>query len=298
VDGQTQILFLRAAATHIVRHPKIIIRAGEMATLSYDAIPDLRASAIASQVRVIYALILRDMRTRFGRSFLGYLVAIAFPLTHLLVLTASHVAIKRIAPVGTDHALFIATGILPYILCFYPARMIMLCIVQNHPLLAFPIVKPLDIMFARAALEVVIAFTVTIIYLLVLLTSDVEAVPLDAVEATAAILSTIFLGVGIGMLSAILYKLTRAWLAIQIGTMILLFASCGAFFVPTALSEEIRNILWYNPLLHSVEWLRLAYYEGYGEEMLSRQYLISVAVALFFISILGEKAIRGRIMMS
>jgi capsular polysaccharide transport system permease protein len=269
-----------------------------MATLSYDAIPGFRASPIATQVRVIYALILRDMRTRFGRSFLGYLIAIAFPLTHLLVLTTSHVAIKQIAPVGTDHALFIATGVLPYILCFYPARMIMLCIVQNHPLLAFPIVKPLDIMLARATLEVVIAFTVTIVYLLILFAGNVEVVPLDSVEATAAVLSTISLGVGIGLLSALLYKLTRAWLAIQIGTMILLFASCGAFFVPTALSEEIRNILWYNPLLHSVEWLRLAYYEGYGEEMLSRQYLISVAVVLFFISILGEKAIRGRIMVS
>jgi capsular polysaccharide transport system permease protein len=269
-----------------------------MATPTYDAIHELRASPIASQMRVIYALILRDMRTRFGRSFLGYVIAIAFPLTHLLVLTASHVAIKQIAPVGTDHALFIATGILPYILCFYPARMIMLCIVQNHPLLAFPIVKPLDVMLARATLEVVLAFTVTIIYLLILLMGDVEIIPLDSVEATTAILSTIFLGVAIGMLSALLYKLARGWLAIQIGIMILLFASCGAFFVPTALSEEIRNILWYNPLLHSVEWLRLAYYEGYGEEMLSRQYLISVAVVLFFISLLGEKAIRGRIMMS
>jgi capsular polysaccharide transport system permease protein len=272
--------------------------AREMITPNDHVVAESPTSALAVQIRVIYALILRDMCTRFGRTFLGYIIAIAFPLTHLLALTASHVAIKQITPVGTDHALFIATGVLPYILCLYPARMIMLCIGQNHPLLAFPIVKPLDIALARAVLEVVIAFTVTIIYLLILLAADVEVIPLDFIEATAAILSTIFLGVSFGLLSALLYKLMRAWLAMQIAILILLFASSGAFFVPTTLPEKIRDILWYNPLLQSVEWLRLAYYEGYGDEMLSRGYLLSVATSLFFTSILGERAVRGRIMMS
>lgn len=32
---------------------------------------------------VIYALMVRDMRTRFGRSYLGYLVARTWPLVHL-----------------------------------------------------------------------------------------------------------------------------------------------------------------------------------------------------------------------
>ena len=48
------------------------------------------------QKRIIGALILRDMKTRFGRSLVGYLIAIAWPLSHmLLIMSGQFVAASR-----------------------------------------------------------------------------------------------------------------------------------------------------------------------------------------------------------
>src|SRR5262245_51841833 len=117
--------------------------------------------AFRIQKRVVGALILRDMRTRFGRTFFGYLVIVGWPFSHLLLLMGVYLVTRRVAPIGTNTTIFLATGVLPYILFFYPGRFIMFSLVQNHPLLYFPIVKPVDVVLARGILEILTAFWVT-----------------------------------------------------------------------------------------------------------------------------------------
>lgn len=257
-----------------------------------------RESILRQEFFVIRALVLRDIRTRFGAGFVSYLVAVGYPLSHLLALMIFPVLANRVAPLGTDYALYAATGVLPYILCFYPARMLHLCIVECGPLLGFPIVKPLDVLFARAVLETVVAFTVTILFLGVLFLFGLDIFPYDPAQATAAIMSTIFLGIAIGFIGAILFKLARAWFFVQIVLMIMMYVTSGAFFMPRMLSPELRYYLFFNPLFHSVEWLRLAYYKGYGDELLNRGYLLGYSLVLFAIALISERAIRGRMMMA
>jgi capsular polysaccharide transport system permease protein len=253
------------------------------------------SSIIGVQIRVLRALLLRDTRARFGAGFFGYLVAIGIPFIHLVCLMILPLIVDQIAPIGTDYALFVATGVLPYILCLYPARMTMLCLADSASLLGFPIVKPLDVIAARAILEIAVALTVTVLFLLVLLVIGIEVVPHDHAEATAAILSTIYLGVSIGTISAILLRVARTWLFIQIGLLILMYVTSGTFFWSRSLPAEIRQIIWYNPLFHCVEWMRLSYYEGYGDELLSRHYLLGVSTGILFASVLLERLIRGRL---
>src|SRR5262245_32923943 len=119
--------------------------------------------ALKVQSQVVGALMLRDMRTRFGRSFLGYVITVFWPLTHLLSIMCIYLLIRRIYPIGTSPAVFLATGILPYVLCLYPARMITMCLVINQPLLYFPVVKSFDVIAARSIVEVVTAFWVVAI---------------------------------------------------------------------------------------------------------------------------------------
>lgn len=255
-------------------------------------------SASAVQARVIRALVLRDMRSRFGAGFISYLVAIGIPLIHLLGLMVVPLLANQIAPIGTDYGLFAATGVLPYILCLYPARMLMLCLVDSSPLMSFPAVKPLDIIWARALLETVVAFTVTLCFMLFLLLLDIDVWPHDLAQATAAILSTIYLGIGLGFVGAIVFKMFRAWMFLQLLIVIVMYLTSSAFILPRLLPEEIRAAIWFNPLFHGVEWMRLAYYEGYGEDYLSRSYLLGFATVLFATGMLYERLIRGRLIMA
>ena len=253
-------------------------------------------SPLKVQLRVIGALILRDMRTRFGRKLTGWVIMVMWPLSHLLFLMIGYLIAHRIAPFGTNVTIFIGTGVLPYILCLYPARMIMLCLVQNQPLLLFPPVTAVDVIIARSILEIINAFWVVALFCLVLFVLDIDFMPLRYADAILAILATIYLGFAIGFISSVLYKLIRAWIAIQIVLLILAYIVSGAIVPLTNLPEQIRQWLWFNPLVHSVEWLRSAYYDAYGEGILCRGYLIGYATMLLFIGLIAERAARGRLL--
>ena len=258
------------------------------------------ARAAVTQLRVLRTILVRDTRTRFGGkggSF-TYLVAIGLPLGHLLCLMLVPIFLHPSSPIGSEFAVFAATGVLPYILSLYPSRMMMLCLNDNAPLLQFPIVRPPDLIMARAAMEIVVALTVAMILLLLLYVANYEVVPVDSAEATAAIFSAIYFGVSVGFVSAVLLRLTPAWMFIQIGTMLSLYVSSGAFFLVRNLPASVRELISYNPLFHCVEWLRLAYFAGYGDEMLSRQYLLGVSTALVLFGMLLERLVRPRLLVT
>ena len=251
--------------------------------------------ALFTQQRIIGALILRDIKTRFGRSHVGYLIAIAWPLLHMLGIMGAQFVTAKVTPIGTDLAVFAGTGLLPYILCLYPARMMTLAIAQNRPLLLFSIVKTMDMIIARAILEILTACVVTMIFLFILYAADVDFQPIDPAEAIFSVLAAIFLGISIGTFNAIMYMLFRqTWMIVFIILMIVMYVTSGAFILSSNLSVEVREVLWYNPLFQLVEWLRSAYYDGYGAASLSKTYVLGFSLVCFFLGIVGEKVFRGR----
>ncbi len=239
---------------------------------------------------------LRDMRTRFGRSLFGYVFIVMWPLAHLLILMTVYLLVRRITPVGTSAAVFLATGILPYILCLYPSRMIMMSLAQNAPLLYFPIVKSFDVIVARGLMEIITAFWVTTIFCIILFLFGVDIFPTHPEQALLAIFATIYLAFSLGFLGAVIFKVFKPWMVVQIIFLIVMYLTCGALFVPSALSESAQNILWFNPLLHCVEWLRSAYYDAYGYGLLSKPYLLGYSTVVLATGLLLERSIRGIIL--
>jgi capsular polysaccharide transport system permease protein len=218
------------------------------------------------------------------------------PFGHLMGLMSMPLLADQIAPLGNEYGIYAATGILPYILFLYPARMTMLCLVDSMPLLSFPVVKPVDVIAARVVVEAVVAFTVILLFLLVLAAIGLDVWPYNIEQATAAVFSTVYLSVSFGVFSAVAYRLVRSWLWIQITIMITMYLTSGAFYDVRMLSPEARAWLGVNPLFHCVQWLRAAYYEGYGDELLNRQYLLGFATLTLLLGLAFERFIRGRLL--
>lgn len=253
--------------------------------------------SIRKRLDIIGAIILRDMRTRFGRSHLGYILAVLWPLTHLVGITIIFTVLRRSAPIfGTDNAVFLATGALPYILVMYPSRMTSFAIDMNKPLFIFPIVSPLDLITARVVVEFLTAFSVIIIFSAGCLMFGVNIIPRDVTIASMAIFSTVYLSVCFGLLSTILVALTDFWKTASAIVMVFAYISSGIFAPMETLSPNIQAILSYNPLTHCVEWLRSAYFIGYGDSFVSRPYVFWTATVMLFLSLLGERFLRGRLM--
>ncbi|MBD9625274.1 ABC transporter permease [Ensifer sp. ENS06] len=253
---------------------------------------------VNQRIDVVLALILRDMRTRFGRSHLSYLVAVAWPLTHMVVIVVSASLTSKVIPIGTSQSVFVSTGVLPYILCLYPARMMMVAIEPNKSLLNFPVVKILDLLIAKAIIEFVTAFSVILIFYIGVYFADVDIIPNNLATWACAILMTIYLAISMGILNAVMVTLTRAWIAVFIGAIVISYVLSGAFFLPSAMPQGVRDVIWYNPMFHCVEWLRSAFYEGYGDDELSKAYVFWFATCLLLLGLVGERFARGKLLSS
>ena len=97
------------------------------------------------------ALVVREMSTKFGRSYGGYLWAIAEPLGGIVLLTVAFSLAVRRPPLGTNFPLFYATGIIPFFLFTGVASGVATAITTNRGLLHYPVVTPLDAVFASSS---------------------------------------------------------------------------------------------------------------------------------------------------
>jgi len=254
------------------------------------------STALHRQFQVLYALMLRDIRTRFFGNGLGFLFSMGWPLTHILVLLIIYSMSNRIAPIGDNLILFFAVGVTPFMAFQYMSRFILLGIILNKPLISFPIVKLLDIVLARAILEVLASCSTTAIVMIGLYLYGVDPVPYNAVEAISAMAATFLLGLGVGILNAVIVTAFIGWMTGYFLLIIVLWMSSGILFLPSSLPVFVQTIISYNPTLHAVEWMRTAYFMGYTSTILDKGYLISWGVGTLFSGLVLERLIRRRLL--
>jgi capsular polysaccharide transport system permease protein len=253
-------------------------------------------SAARRQRRVLFALMLRNIRTRFFGHGLGYLVAIGWPLSHIVILVAIYSFTGRAAPYGDSTALFIATGVAPFQTFSYLSRFMMLSVIRTRPLLAFPEVKVLDVLLSSALVEILAAGCVVIVLIVIAWFLSIDAMPLDIVQAACAFGAAVLLGLGFGMLNGIIAFAAPTWMTGYVLLSIVLWLTSGVIYVPDALPSVVRDALAYQPALQVVEWMRSAYYEGYGSQVLDRGYTVCFGITTLFAGLVLERAMRGHVL--
>lgn len=252
---------------------------------------------IRVRLRVIFAIMLRDMASRYGRTYWGYLIAVAWPLTHLLIIVIGFMTVNRFLFPGSESLIFISTGALPYILCVYPARLTAMSAMQNGAILSLPIVQPMDLFVARIALEIFNACVVTIVFCLGLWICDVDFIPIDLPTALMALYASIFFGVALGLCAVLLVAIGKmAGYLFFIFITIVLYLSSGVTVPAGLVSDRAREFIGYNPIFQLAEWMRSAYFESHSVVALDRPYVVLLSAGLLFLGLLGERAIRGRIL--
>jgi len=270
----------------------------EALSAAYPTIQPERAhfnSPIRAQIRVWLAIMLRDMRARFFGNGLGYVVIVGWPICHIGVLLAIYSARGMIQPYGDSLVAYIAVGLLPVITFIYFSRFTMLSIIFNSPLLSFPVVKPLDLLLGHAFLEVINAFLIYLVTIGVVSLLGYDMMPRHLLVAFSAFGASLFLGLGFGILNGVIASFAKIWATGYAFVIITLYITSGTVVSPDSLPEKIRDILWYNPAFHLVEWMRSAYYDGYGAGMLDKSYVLCFALATLFLGLVLERFLRGRI---
>ncbi|MBB2905734.1 capsular polysaccharide transport system permease protein [Rhizobium sp. RAS22] len=235
------------------------------------------SQAFQEKRNVMVAVMLRDMRSRFFNHGIGFLMVPLWPLTHMILLLIIYNVLGRQTPYGSSLNVFFATGLVPTLTFMYVSRFMAVSLLNNRNMLSFPIVKALDIVMARAFLEFA-GCCLTVCFLFALMLSLGEnPYPVDPFEATGAFLTALTMAIGMGMLVSVIVMFFRGFLTMYFLLMLVVYISSGTLFVASNFPDSIAIPLSYNPILQCVEWMRAAYYPGYNDRLLDRQYVVQIA---------------------
>ncbi len=237
------------------------------------------------QRRVVWALMLRETKTLFGKHKLGYLWVLINASFQIGVFWGLREIAGMTAPHGLSTPIFLFGGFIPWLLFADTLTSCMNGISGNRALLSYPQVFPLDILVARTLLNAAVYCTTLGILLLIANLSGYNLSLHDPMSMLIVIILAPLLGFSVGLLCAafnVMWPTTR--LLVPMVVRILFFTS-GIFFSVESAPLYVRNILFYNPISHLIELLRNAMSAGYESSFIYVPYvacfiLVSLACGL------------------
>ncbi len=258
--------------------------------------PTVRSRVPLQRLRVLFALVVREMSTKFGKSWGGYLWAIVEPLGGILLLTAAFSITFHKPPLGTSFSLFYATGIIPFFLFSSVTAGVGQAINTNRGLLTYPVVNPLDTVFAKFITDfVTMSITGVLLYTAIILHNDL-VVTLDPAAIFNGFLIMGLIGLGFGTLNCTIFGFWPTWRHLWNVLTKPLFLMSGMFYTFDSLPPGVQAVLWYNPLVHGIGLMRSGFYAGYDPTYVSPAYALAVAGSVFVIGAYLLRRHRSRLL--
>lgn len=217
-------------------------------------------TGLATQFRVIRALVVRDMMTRYGRSNIGFLWVVLEPM----ILTTGVAAIWAITRQSYEHGLhvvsFVISGYMPLTLWRHLSNGGSNLIRQSVPVLYHRRLTLIDVVIARAVTEFIsVTLAFFIIYGTLLATGVVEVVD----DPGLMLLGWLLLA-GIGFAASLVIagmtEFSEAADRFVQPMQYLLIPLSGAFYMVDWLPPLAQRVVLYNPMIHCYEMFRSGFF--------------------------------------
>nr|VFJ49138.1 MAG: capsular polysaccharide transport system permease protein [Candidatus Kentron sp. DK] len=252
------------------------------------------ATALAIQRRVIGALLLREVITRYGRHGFGMLWMIFEPMLFTLTITAIWYLIRGDKVSDISIVTFAITGFSSFRLWSSAANQCSKAISANRNLLYHRNVKVIDIFISRVLLELVGSTASFVILTTVFAFVGAMDWPRDLVPVLGGWLLLCWFGLALGFVVGALSERIEAFMRIwQVINRILFFVS-GTFFMVHWLPEAVQEIILWLPMVHGVEMVRHGYFGDMIPTYESPGYFAAVNLTLTLIGlVLVRQSSRG-----
>ncbi|MDR2799815.1 MAG: ABC transporter permease [Desulfovibrio sp.] len=252
------------------------------------------AGAVTLQGRVLWALCLREMIGKKGKSRLGYfwqVVKVGFSVgVFWWIRAVMEVPTPRVLPLP----LFLLMGFFVWFLFSETVAMVMQAVQTNQALLTFPQITMLDL---HASSALVVWFTEILVLLLYLGLVDVLGYTFHLFAPIRMFLCVIGLcsfsfGVGLVLYVLALYfpvveKLTPMVLRVM-------FFVSGVFFSPSQLGLRYNSYLFYNPVTNFIELMRGVFIQPQVSHLIREDVVIVSSVLFLVLGLLLERYVRNR----
>jgi capsular polysaccharide transport system permease protein len=248
------------------------------------SVPFLRSLRI--QGRVIGALLMREILTRYGRHNIGFLWLFVEPMLFTLGVMAMWSIRRSTHGTGLSIIPFAITGYSSVLLWRNAANRCSKAIGPNLALLYHRNVAVLDIFTARLLLEIAGATASMIVLLTIFISAGLADLPADPLTMAIAWLwigvFSAALGLIVGALSERSDTFERIWHTVTY----LMFPFSGAVFMVDWFSPNVQRMLLWIPPVNGVEMLRSGYYGAAMRAHYSVTYMLVVVIVMLWVGLL------------
>lgn len=249
---------------------------------------DLRRG-MAIQRRVLFALIMRELVTRYGRHNIGVLWLIVEPM----MFTLGVAALWSLA--GFSHSsdipivAFALTGYSAVLLWRnMPSRCIG-AVQPNSALLYHRRVKLIDVYLSRVILEALGASASFVILSLAFVSMGWMNLPEDILKVIYGWLMLTWFGASFAVFLGALSERTELVEKIWHPVSYLLLPLSGTTFMVEHLPPDVRSLVSWIPMLHGTELVREGYFGSKIHAHYDMNYMISVCLVLTFLGLLETR---------
>jgi len=241
--------------------------------------------SLAIQLRVIHALLMREVITRYGREGLGVLWLFLEPLTFTLVVTVIWYFLKLSSVTAFPVIAFAYTGFSALQLWRNGANRASTGFEPNAGLLTHRNVTLLDVFMARIILEWAGATAAFLLLGVAFVVTGAIAFPEDVgvVLAGWLLLGWFSLGLGlvIGALSTRFSEFAKIWRTMNYPLLII----SGVFFMVDWLPPGMRDLVLWVPMVHGNEMLRHGFFGSIIPTYQNPVYLLAVNIVMTFLGL-------------
>jgi ABC-type polysaccharide/polyol phosphate export permease len=215
--------------------------------------------SLAIQRRVIGALLMREVLTRYGRHNIGFLWLFVEPMMFTAGITVLWSFI-RAAHSNLPIVAFAVTGYSSVLLWRNMAGRTIGCIDPNRALMYHRHVKVIDIFAARILLEMIGAITSFAVLSILFIAVGWMEPPENALKVAFGIFMLSWFGAGLALLLGSWSEQTEIVHKLWTPTSYVLFPLSGAAFLVDALPLKAQEVVLYFPMVHGIEYLREGYF--------------------------------------
>lgn len=263
-------------------------------------LPEVRAGWFQSllaglriQARIIAALMLREVLTRFKTQRLGYVWAFLDPCLHIALwffIFTSFRAPREFHDMTSF--MFLATGIVTVYLFFLKVMTYVAGAVSAaRGLLRFPMVKQIDAVLARFFLEAATMILISSVLLALFVELGLGSGPRDLPGVLRASACLLLLALGFGALNGSLSLLFPAYSRFIFVLYRFIYFTSGTFFNITNLPPDLQRAAAWNPVFNGVDQFRSAWSFTYEATLTSNTYVLAMAGIFFLASLILDKRI-------
>ena len=251
--------------------------------------------SLAIQTRIIGALLMREVITRYGRHNIGFFWLFVEPMIFTLGVTALWTAVQSSHNVRLPIVAFAVTGYSSVLLWRNMPNRLVGAVGPNLALMYHHNVKVFDVYAARLALEALGASISFSVLTLCFVAMGWMQWPEDVGKVLLGWFMLAWFGASLALLVGAISERTEIVEKVWPPLTYLIFPLSGAAYMVDWLPAAAQNAVLYLPMVHGVELLREGYFGSAVRAHYDMVYMASACLGLTFFGLVQERHISRRL---